>query len=96
MSPTEDDRSAQARAYSRATQVMTICLEMVVPGLIGFWVDQKLGTRVVFTVLGFGVGLSGGLRHLIKMSDSRSGESRSGRDGGDESANQNGNGSRGE
>jgi hypothetical protein len=73
---------------------MTICLEMVVPGLVGYWVDQKLGTRVVFTVLGFAVGLSSGLWHLIKMSDSRSGESRGGRDSGDESASENGSGSR--
>ena len=35
---------------------MTIALEMVVPGLIGHWLDTKLGTRAVFLLIGFAVG----------------------------------------
>jgi F0F1-type ATP synthase assembly protein I len=35
---------------------MTISAEMVVPGLAGYWLDQRLGTRVVFLLLGFAAG----------------------------------------
>lgn len=51
-----DDRSAQAIAFEWAARVMTIALEMVVPGLLGYWLDQRLGTRVLFLLLGFALG----------------------------------------
>ena len=35
---------------------MTIAAEMVVPGLIGHWLDTKFGTRAVFLLIGFAVG----------------------------------------
>ena len=86
VSLSEDDRSASARAYSRAAQVMTACLEMVVPGLIGYYIDQKVGTRVVGTIVGFALGLTMGIWHLVKMTESRSGSSNRS----DDSANQDG------
>lgn len=51
-----DDRSAQSIAFGWASRVMTISLEMVVPGLLGYWLDQRLGTKVVFLLLGFALG----------------------------------------
>jgi len=48
---------------------MTICLEMVVPGLLGYFADQKLGTRFVFTLIGFSVGLVLGVVHLLRITD---------------------------
>jgi len=47
--------------------VTTIALEMVVPGLIGYWIDQRLSTGVVFLVLGVVVGFSVGLSHLMRL-----------------------------
>ena len=36
--------------------VMVIAAEMVVPGLIGYWIDTKLGTRAVFLLVGLALG----------------------------------------
>lgn len=51
-----DDRSAMAIAFQWSFTVMTIAAEMVVPGLFGYWLDQRLGTRAVFLLLGFVLG----------------------------------------
>lgn len=51
-----DERSAMALALEWAATVMTISAEMVLPGLAGYWVDQQLGTRVLFLLLGFAAG----------------------------------------
>ncbi len=45
-----------AIALEWSATIMTISAEMVVPGLLGYWVDQWLGTRVVFLLLGFALG----------------------------------------
>ncbi len=45
-----------AVAFEWAGTVMTISLEMVVPGLVGYWIDQRLGTRVLFLLMGFALG----------------------------------------
>lgn len=52
----DDNRSAQAIAFEWAARIMTISLEMVVPGLLGYWLDQRLGTKVVFLLIGFALG----------------------------------------
>ena len=57
----------QAIAYSWASRVISISLEMVLPGLLGVWLDRKLGTRVLLTVLGFGLGLTLGMMHLLRI-----------------------------
>ena len=51
-----DDRSAMAIAFQWSFTVMTIAAEMVVPGLLGYWLDQRLGTKAVFLLLGFVLG----------------------------------------
>lgn len=51
-----DGRSAAARAAEWASRIMTISLEMVLPGLAGYWLDTKLGTQVVFLLVGFALG----------------------------------------
>ena len=49
---------------------MIVALEMVLPGLAGYWVDQKLGTVVLFMMIGFAVGSSAAVIHLIRMTRS--------------------------
>ena len=56
MSEPEDDRSAIAQAMEWSAAIMTISAEMVVPGLLGYWIDQWLGTKVLFLLLGFALG----------------------------------------
>jgi ATP synthase protein I len=51
-----DGRSVTSKAAEWASRIMTISLEMVLPGLAGYWLDTKLGTRVVFLLVGFALG----------------------------------------
>ncbi len=46
---------------------MAVALGMVVPGLVGHWVDTRLGTRAVFTILGFALGMTYGIWELVRM-----------------------------
>ncbi len=46
---------------------MVVSLEMVLPGLVGYWVDQWLGTKVLLTLLGFALGCTAAMAHLIQM-----------------------------
>jgi hypothetical protein len=48
---------------------MTISLEMVVPGLVGYWLDQRLGTKAILTVVGFALGTTLGMWHLIRIAN---------------------------
>jgi hypothetical protein len=62
-----DDRAPLARAYDRATRGITVAIGMVVPGLAGHYLDSRLGTRVLFTILGFGIGLTFGVWQLVRL-----------------------------
>ena len=69
-----DDRSSHAIAYQWASKITTVSLEMVVPGVIGLFVDRWLGTVVLFTLVGFGLGLTLGIAHLLRMTSSSVGD----------------------
>jgi F0F1-type ATP synthase assembly protein I len=62
-----DDRSPTAKAYQWATRIMVVSLEMVLPGLLGYWLDRQLGTVLVFMIIGLALGCTGGLWHLIRL-----------------------------
>ena len=49
------------------SRVTTISLEMALPGLLGHWADQKLGTGMVLLVLGVLLGLGAGMWHLMLL-----------------------------
>lgn len=59
-----------AIAYTWAARVMTVSIEMVAPGLLGYWVDKQLGTVVLFLVLGLALGMVLGILHLLNMTKS--------------------------
>jgi F0F1-type ATP synthase assembly protein I len=65
-----DDRSPLALAYGWAVRITAISLEMAVPGLIGLWIDRKLGTVMVFLLLGVIVGVTAGTLHLVRLAAS--------------------------
>jgi len=50
-----------------SSRLTAIALEMVLPGLLGYWVDQKLGTGILLLILGVAVGFTAGLWNLIKL-----------------------------
>lgn len=65
-----DDRSQIAKAYQWATRIMIVSLEMVLPGIVGYWLDRWLGTKVVFMLIGFAVGCTASMTHLMKLTRS--------------------------
>jgi hypothetical protein len=67
MTDSADGRSPLAIAMQWAARIMTVSLEMVIPGFLGLWLDQYLGTRLLFAVIGFAFGLVGGMWHLVQM-----------------------------
>lgn len=67
MGKTVDDRSATAKALSKSSEVTSICLLMIVPGLIGYAIDRWLGTGFVFMVLGLLLGMGGATMQLMKL-----------------------------
>ena len=40
---------------------------MVLPGLGGGWLDKRFGTEPLLTLVGFGLGIAGGISHLLLM-----------------------------
>ena len=72
-SPTPDERSPAVVAYAWASRLMTVSLEMVLPGLGGYWLDQRLGTTPAFTAIAFACGLALGMWHLLKMTSAPEG-----------------------
>jgi Putative F0F1-ATPase subunit Ca2+/Mg2+ transporter len=66
-----DDRSSIAKAYQWSSRIMVVSLEMVLPGIGGYWLDQKLGTKVLFLLAGFAVGCTAATFHLIQLTRSQ-------------------------
>ena len=62
-----DDRLPFVKAYARVSYVISIALEMVVPGVLGYWIDYHLGTKLLFAVLGFAFGMSYGVWQLVRL-----------------------------
>lgn len=60
------DTSWIAKGVQWVSKITTVALEMVVPVIIGSWLDRKLGTQFL-TILGIALGVPLGLWHLIKM-----------------------------
>lgn len=67
MTDPPNDRSPLALAVAQSTRVTAIALEMVIPGLIGLWIDWRLGTVAVFLGLGMALGMAAGILHLIHL-----------------------------
>lgn len=67
MPESPDDRAALARAMSLASSVTTIALEMVVPAVVGHWIDQRLGVSPLFVAIGAALGMFVGIRSLLVL-----------------------------
>ena len=62
-----DDRSAMAKAMSKASELTAISLMTIVPALIGIWIDRQLSTVILFTLLGLFFGMLGAGLQLKKL-----------------------------
>jgi len=65
--PPEDDRTAVAVAYAWATRIIALSASMVVPALVGAWIDQKLNTKIVFLLLGLALGVAAAVVQLMRI-----------------------------
>jgi cyanate permease len=68
-----DDRSPIAKAYQWSARIMVVAMEMVLPGLAGYWLDQQIGTKVVLMLVGFALGGTAAVVHLIHLVRSENG-----------------------
>ena len=53
----------------RASSGMTIAMEMVIPGLIGLWIDSRLGTTPWLLIAGMVLGFGIGVWQLVKLGE---------------------------
>ena len=60
-----DDRSPTAKALSKVTEITTISLMMIIPAIIGYFVDQYFGTVILFTAIGLVIGMGSAIWKLI-------------------------------
>ena len=56
-----------AKAMSKVSEIVAACLMMIVPALVGIWLDRTLATVMLFTVLGLLLGMTGAVLQLIKL-----------------------------
>jgi len=56
-----------AKAMSKSSDIIAICMLMIVPGLIGYFIDQKVGTGFVFMLVGLAFGMIGAVYQLIRL-----------------------------
>ena len=59
-----------------------MAIGMVVPGLVGYYLDGRLGTRALLTIVGFAVGVACGVWQLLRLTNGPRDDVP--RDGGDE------------
>ena len=58
-----------AAAMGWVSRIITVALEMVLPGLAGQWLDRRWGTSFI-GLIGFALGLTLGIWHLLQMTRS--------------------------
>lgn len=67
MNHAEDDRSPTAKALSKVSQITSISLMMIIPAIVGYFIDQRLSTLILFTALGLMVGMAAAIWQLVKF-----------------------------
>ncbi|HVT28619.1 MAG TPA: AtpZ/AtpI family protein [Lacipirellulaceae bacterium] len=67
MTTPSDDLSPVAKAYVWAYRIIVVALEMVLPGMAGYWLDEQLGTLILFMLIGFGIGCTAAVMYLVQI-----------------------------
>ena len=62
-----DDRSLNAKAMSKVSEILACCLMMVIPALIGIWLDRTFSTMILFTLVGLVFGVTGAVLQLKRL-----------------------------
>ena len=63
----EDTRSPTAKALDLVSQITTISLTAVLPAVGGYFIDNWLGTKIVFILIGLALGMTGAGFQLMKL-----------------------------
>ena len=63
----EDTRSAMAKALDLVSQITTISLTAVLPAVGGYFIDNWLGTKIVFILIGLALGMTAAGFQLMKL-----------------------------
>lgn len=66
--PRDDGRSSMARGMMWASQISTLGLEVALPALGGYWLDQRWGTSPIFVIVGVFLGFGISLYSIVKLS----------------------------
>ena len=66
MSEKPPARPPMAIAIEWVGRITTVALEMILPGILGGWLDDRWGTKFL-ALLGFAIGLPLGMAHLLWM-----------------------------
>ncbi len=66
MNKPSPDQSALANAIAIAHTLLSIALQMALPPLLGYWLDQRWGTGSLLTILGAILGLVAGMYNLVR------------------------------
>lgn len=62
-------------ALQWTSRITTIALEMAVPGVVGYWLDRRLGTGFLLLLLGVIAGFATGMISLVNLArESKSNE----------------------
>ena len=49
------------------SQITTISFEMIIPAGIGYWLDQRWGTKPWLLIVGAILGMAVGMKHLLDV-----------------------------
>ena len=72
MDQLDDDRSPTAKGISTAMELIAVSILMVIPPLLGSYLDQHYGTKFVWTVVGLAIGLFALIVRLKRIAGSMS------------------------
>jgi F0F1-type ATP synthase assembly protein I len=78
--PASNDRSPLSAAIEWVGRITAVGVEMVVPGLAGSWLDDRLGSTPLLTLVGFAFGMVAGIWHLLIMTSAKKSGDRPRRD----------------
>ncbi|GIX02082.1 MAG: hypothetical protein KatS3mg112_1019 [Thermogutta sp.] len=62
-----DTRASWARGYAIGMQIVGIALELVIPSVAGFYLDRRVGTLPLFTLLGTALGIAVGTTSFVQF-----------------------------
>jgi F0F1-type ATP synthase assembly protein I len=62
-----DDRSPFALAYEWSARMTSISLELIVPTLLGYWLDRRWGTLPLLLIVGVVLGFVTATLSLLRL-----------------------------